>query len=232
VPTPTAPTPNQQERLPWTVSGIVYEASADGVRSLSGVRVVVDSHSAFGPEPTTTDVSGRYSASGLSPYNAANLADLVTGVIAVKDHYSQPCRPRIDQWHGGVASGVDVYLVPDAELRSTGTPASLPMLPTVLSGAVLERTPFGSRPLGGATVIADFGWGMSTAGHLVTYSDDTGRFLLCGFSQSYSPFWDEGATPFPTGKSRLRVFKSGMSETNLDVDVSSNRAVQIELSSR
>jgi hypothetical protein len=153
----------------------------------------------------------------------------IMGVLAQKAGYSQPCRPSIEQWRDGVADGVDIHLVADATLETSGRPNSLAILPSTLSGVVFEQVPGGVRPISGAKVTADFAWGMSRAGELVTYSDRAGRYFLCGFAQPYHPFWDEGAAPFPSGRAALSVSKSGFTSQRLDVDVRTSSTVHVEL---
>ena len=215
--------------MPWTVSGTVYESVGNERRPMADARV--DVSAAAGGGMTTTDADGRYAISGLTAYNTTNEKISIMGVIARKAAYSQLCRPAID-WRDGVAAGTDIYLVADANLSSTGTPNSLPVLPSTLAGVVLEQTPTGSRPVAGARVIADFGWGMSLTGELATFSDNAGRYLLCGFAEPYHPHWDEGGTDYPIGRTRLIVTRAGSARVDLDVDVSTDRRLDVELSAR
>ena len=216
--------------MPWIVSGTVYESVGHERRPMADARV--DVSAAAGGGMTTTGADGRYAISGLTAYNTTNEKISIMGVIARKAGYSQLCRPTIAEWRDGVVTGADIYLVADVNLSSTGTPSSLPVLPSMLTGVVLEQTPTGSRPVAGARVIADFGWGMNLTGQLATFSDEAGRYLLCGFAEPYHPHWDEGATDYPIGRTRLIVTRAGSARVDLDVDVSTDRRLDVELSAR
>ena len=123
------------------------------------------------PRPTPTATTRSPGAAGL-------LADLTgPSVIATKAGYSQPCRAPVASATNGV---LDIYLVSDEILSTTGVPSSMPILQPTLSGLVFERTPEGARPIPAAFVIGDFTGGFGWAPSATTRSDATGRYMLCG----------------------------------------------------
>ena len=76
---------------------------------------------------------------------------------AEKVGYGQPCRTLL------AGTTVDLHVVSDALLSTSGIPASLPITQPTLSGRIVEQTPQGLQPVAGARVTGDFsgglGWG-------------------------------------------------------------------------
>ena len=95
--------------------------------------------------------------------------------------YSQPCRVPIT-----ATTDIDIYMVSNALLATTGIPSSMPIQQPTLAGLVFEQTPQGRRPIPGATVIGDFTGGDGWAPSATTESDATGRYLLCGVQNVYA----------------------------------------------
>jgi hypothetical protein len=193
-PSAAPPVPAERSPAPVTVvSGTVFELGRDG----AGARVVAAS--IWGPKFTTTDSAGRYEVSGLHDLSGKSATPPLQSLSAIKDGYSQPCRPAIDRWLGGADHDLNIHLVADDILASTGTPSLLPMTGPVVVGVVFERTAQGRHPAAGVAVAVDFSNGMFRPPAAHTVSDAMGRFTLCGLTQPYRVFWDEGADDFPEG---------------------------------
>lgn len=192
-PVPVEPSPSTRT----TVFGTVFEVSLHGLRPLEGARVVVAS--IWGTKFATTDSAGRYEVSGLHDLLGQTETPPLQSLNAIKSGYSQPCRPAIGRWLVGADRELNIHLVADDILASTGTPPLLPMAGPVVAGIVFERTAQGRRPVAGAAVAVDFSNGMFRPPAAHTISDATGRFTLCGLTEPYRVFWDEGAHDFPEG---------------------------------
>src|SRR5262249_50231188 len=96
--------------------------------------------------------------------------------------YSQPCGVTFTPTSN---TTLDVYLVSNSILSTTGIPASMPIHQTTIVGTVFERMSDGStQGLPGATLIADFTGGMGWSPSATTVSDDSGRYLLCGLNST------------------------------------------------
>jgi len=167
--TPSAPLVPMQPSPPaaFTLSGVVYEISVDGRRPVADAQIDVSVEYQSWPPKTVSDAEGRYRISGMS----GSLK-----VIAGKAGYSQPCRTPVALTADRV---VDIYLVPDAILSTTGVPSSFPVVQPTLSGFVFEETPNGRSPIAGASVVGDFTGGLGWAPSAATRSDAAGRYLLC-----------------------------------------------------
>jgi hypothetical protein len=193
---PTAPTLVTVRTVPTVpavprLSGTVYEAAADGVRPLAGVGIDASAEYQSFPPTTFTDEKGHYEL----PLDTGR--DLK--IIAGKGGYSQPCRAAVATATNGV---LDIFLVSNALLATSGVPSSMPVVQPTLSGLVFERTADGSRPIPGAGVIGDFSGGMGWAPSATTLADATGHYMLCGVadvgwgfavsagSQGYVPVFD------------------------------------------
>src|SRR5437588_4815498 len=167
-PTPSPPPPPSA----FSVSGIVYESTASGRRSLAGVGIDVSLEYQSWPPRTTSDAQGHYQVSG--SYVASNGGFKVRGELP---GYSQPCRAPITPTQNGT---VDIYMVSNVLLSTTGAPSSMPSRPPTVTGLIFEQTPQGRRPIGGATVIGDFTAGDGWAPSATTISDVAGHYMLCG----------------------------------------------------
>lgn len=212
------------------VSGTVFEVTTESVRPLAGVRVVAWTGWDIGDASATTDVAGRYQISGLRDNHGGPIP--LQALTAVKEGYSQPCRARIDQWLAGSADEVNVYVVADDVLITGGMPALLPVSGPVLSGTVFRRGSNGGDPVAGAEVAVDFthGYTLVPGVGVRTLTDQVGRYTLCGLTQPYRVFWDEGAGDFPEGSAHVlsrrgagapltRVHVDVRTVTHLDIDV-------------
>jgi hypothetical protein len=223
------PGPSEPVRLTWTLSGVVYESAGDRRTPLPDARVVVAATGGGGI--AISDATGRYEISRPLPINSATEISIM-GVIAEKSGYSQPCRPSIEQWRDGIAEQVDIYLVADAILESTGIPRSVPVLASTLAGRVLERRGSFMHPVAGARVMADY-TGMYRAAQIGTVSDANGRYFLCGFAQPFRVFWDEVGDDFPEGQVTLHVSRRGfITSTVSGIDTRSVRELDLELSNQ
>jgi hypothetical protein len=172
-----------------------------------GIDVSIET-SHYSPQ-TTTDADGHYEVSG-----AGGAPGDLTGnlkVIAEKAGYNQPCRAPIASATNGV---LDIYLVSDETLSTTGMPSTMPILQPTLSGLVFERTSEGARPIPAAFLVGNFngdGWAPSAT----TRSDATGRYMLCGVSGRYGFV--------------LLALSSGYARVEMLVDVGRTSSFDIEL---
>jgi hypothetical protein len=141
---PPSPPPPPTPSGSLTLSGVVYEHTAQGKQPLAGVPLDISYPGDSFPPRVTTDPEGRYEVRGLAPQNLK--------VNAKLPGYSQLCRVAIDL---GSDSVRDVHLVSDAVLSTTGVPRTMPMVQPILSGVVVERTAEGVRPVTGAEGIAE-----------------------------------------------------------------------------
>ena len=175
---PSAPTalpasPVPAPAGPYKLSGFVYEATANGRRALPGVPLDVSAEYQSWPPQITSDTEGRYETS--RPAGSA------VKVAAEYAGYSQPCRVGVVL---NTDTTVDVYLVPNAVLATSGIPVSMPILEPTLFGRVVERTPDGLRPMAGVRVTADFSGGSGWAPSATTVTEATGLFTLCGVTDA------------------------------------------------
>jgi len=170
-PSPQAPSPVPPVETPApsiTLSGIVYENTANGVRPFASVPLDISSEIQSHTPRVASDDAGRYRLSGLSE-SAVKVAAEISG-------YSQPCRAAVILKGDAV---LDVHLVSNATLEREGVPSSLRMVDTVVSGRVVEGTPQGIQPVAGVKVTMDFSGGFGWAPSANTVTDQAGRFLLC-----------------------------------------------------
>lgn len=200
---PSPSTPNS------AVTGVVYEVTAAGRRPLGGVGIDMSAGYQSWPPQVTTDGDGRYTFPTVLP----SLALSGQKLIAEKAGYSQPCRVQ-------VVPGIrdhDIHLVSNVTLATAGMPASFPIVPPVLNGAVFEQTPAGRQPIAGASIILDFTGGMGWAPSARTTTDPRGRYVLCNV---------EVGTGF--GLSAL-VAKEGYASAFVDATVRPPNSFDIEL---
>lgn len=157
----------------FTLSGVVYESTPEGLRPLADAPLDVSAEYQSHNPRTISDSQGRYRISGLSGENLK--------VVIEKGGYSQPCRAAVALAGDSV---LDLYVVSDARVRQTGLPASMPITPPVLIGFVFERTVSGVKPVVGARVTVDFSGGLGWAPSATTLTDAAGRYLLCGVANA------------------------------------------------
>jgi len=168
-PAGSQPASTQSPAPPFTLSGVVYESTADGLRPLAGIPLDVSVEYQQWPPKVTSDSQGRYSVSGLQPDKLK--------VAAEKEGYSQPCRANVDLKRDSV---LDVFVVSNTLLARTGIPSSYPVIEPTLTGLVFERTAGGgTKPVSGVRVGIDFTGGWGWAPSAITVSDAEGRFLMC-----------------------------------------------------
>ena len=177
-PSPTTPSPTFPTNG-LTLSGVVYDSTTSGRRALAGVGIDVSpEYQSWSPQ-TTTDADGHYVVNVTHVDPADGTPGFGLKVSAVMAGYSQPCRAPVANATNGV---LDIYLVSDEILSTTGVPSSMPILQPTMSGLVFEQTPEGARPIPGASLIGDFSGGFGWAPSAATRSDAMGRYMLCGVS--------------------------------------------------
>jgi hypothetical protein len=196
-----APPPTPQPVV-TTVAGTVWESTITGRQPLPGVGIDLSPEFQYWPPTTTTDAQGHYQVTTI--HGTGKVRAELAG-------YSQPCRVPVT-----ATTGIDVYMVSNALLATTGIPSSMPIVPPTLTGLVFEQTPQGRRPIVGATVIGDFSYGYGWAPSATTQSDATGRYLLCAVQSVYDAFGVVASAP-------------GYAEKELGVDIPAISTFDIEL---
>jgi hypothetical protein len=127
-----------------------------------------------GPQTSRPTLTVAYRLAGLPSQNLK--------VRAEKVGYSQPCAAPFTSAGDTV---LDVYMVADAILSTTGVPSSMPIRQPIIMGTVSERMADGStQRLSGVRVIADFTAGLGWSPSATTVSDATGRYFLCGVTST------------------------------------------------
>jgi hypothetical protein len=231
---PGTPAPLSQTSL----SGTVFEVTSDSVRPLAGAEVVAaHGYSTSSASHGVSGSGGRYELTGLPDLGGGRSP--LQSLVAWKEGYSQPCRPTIDDWLAAEVDDVNVYLVANEILATIGVPSLLPLSEPVVSGTVFERSASGGDPVAGANVSVDFSryyWRRHGAFHLpgsgpFTVTDSAGRYTLCGLTQPYRPFWDEGGVDFPEGSAYVRVSRPVVDApvTIVPVDVRTVTQLDIEV---
>ena len=158
---------------PFVLSGTVYEHGPFGQRPVPNFVLEVAGDSGY-LSPQRTDDGGRYRFSLTTPDVA--LRARATGFV-------QPCSAT------AVVTGdttLDVHIVPDSVLVTSGIPSSMPIVEPQISGRVFERTASGDRPVIGARVHSAFKVGRWDWSEVVTATDASGRYLLCGVKDKTS----------------------------------------------
>jgi hypothetical protein len=161
----------------YSVSGVVYAHTPEGIRPLAGLRFqvwwsIVSAWDLYpGPTLVVSAQNGSYTATTSSQEVSL---DLVHVDIPYEPGFHAPCPPGLDALAGDAR--LDIHVVPDRVLSSSGMPVSVPITGTNVRGRVVERTKAGVRPVGGAAVrlVSDTELLRSS-----TLSDGTGKFLLC-----------------------------------------------------
>ena len=186
------------------LSGTVYEYTPAGRRSLPNVPLDVSVDFQAWPPQLTSDAEGRYGILK-APMSALKVRAEAPG-------YSQPCRA------GAILdrdTTLDVHLVSDTLLTSTGPPPSMPVAERRISGRVFERTPAGTQPISGSRIIGDFSAGFGWAPSATTLTDATGSYLLCGLEG------DLGV--------ELNVSKAGYAGATVHINLGLSTTYDIEL---
>jgi hypothetical protein len=169
--TPTTSSPTPPPVTPLTLTGVVYEYTAEGRRPLAGAAIDVSAeYQSYSPK-VFSDAEGRYTAADLT-----SLRD-DWKVVAQKAGYRQPCRTRLSH------TTVDLHVVSEAILSTTGIPRSFPITQPTLSGRVVEATPEGRRPVSGVSVVGDFSGGNGWGPAALTMTDSDGGYVLCGLDE-------------------------------------------------
>ena len=75
---------------------------------------------------------------------------------------------------------LDVHIVRETVLLTSGIPASMPITEPQISGRVFERTASGDRTIADARVHSAFKVGRWDWLDVVTATDGSGRYVLCG----------------------------------------------------
>jgi hypothetical protein len=165
-----APAPN-----PLAVSGVVLEHTAEGSRPLAGLRFLMffsadQSWDNDNPGPTsvTSDGNGRYLV-------AAPIGSLVAIEIPGEAGYHAPCPPGFDHITGN--ANMDIHVVADTILSSTGRPQSVPYTPVWISGTVVEGSYDDALPVAGASV--ELAGEVGAPLRSVTLSNSNGNFFVC-----------------------------------------------------
>ncbi len=170
LPVITLPTPSVP---PFSVSGTIVEHAVTGKRPLAGFHFTVIGSGVTASPLTvdvTTDANGRYEATGF-PRNAWITVSL-TG-------HRAPCPIYPSLLLSNSILNLDV--VSDATLASTGIPDSLPTHSPTISGTVSETASAGGSPIEGA--LLELSYGTTPFDALVlasTLSDAAGRYFVCG----------------------------------------------------
>jgi len=173
--TPSLPLPPSV----YVLSGTVYEHSQSGARPLARVPLATESADSLGTTNTvpfyTTNDDGQYRIE-FEGWRGPGLRI----VRAVASGYRQPCRAATTLKDG--ENILDVHLVPESVLSTSGIPSSLPVVEPFVSGLVFERTTQGDLPVKGALVNGEFGWDFrdEVIVGATTLTDASGRYLLCG----------------------------------------------------
>jgi hypothetical protein len=159
---------------PYSVTSVVADENGRPIEAASvdaccvGGSSYTYSHLHLG-DPLLTDSSGRFRMTGIP-------AGALLWFRAHKDGYVQQCAAAPVMVQGDVA--IDLALVSRA--NPTATAPSAPGFRSV-SGTVVETTTTGKQPVAGAIVVFSEYEDFEPA---TTYSDQAGRFVLCGLPAS------------------------------------------------
>ena len=163
------------------------------------------------PTEVTTDQFGRYAANRGEP-------GLVGITIPDDAGYHAPCPAGFNDLREDRT--MNVYVVADTTLTTTGMPASMPTTAPMVSGKVFERISGGTQPVVGATVsLSPLGLDEVIS---VSLTDADGRFLLC-------------SAPPHTGTDTVMVVgvrKAGYKPMGRELTVTDDNHVNLELTPR
>jgi hypothetical protein len=198
-----------------SVSGVVYVHGPAGRQRLAGFRFsLVWDYSPWDDYPTTvvTDEFGRY---------AANRGEPGVVGIAIPDSagYHAPCPAGFDNLAANRT--MDIHVVPDTTLTTTGVPSSMPTTVPRVSGTVFERTSDGKQPVVGATVFLNPTLGLGEV-LSVSLTDAEGTYLVC----AAPPHTGTGAVM------ELGVSKAGYDPKGRQLTVTGDNHVNLELTPR
>ena len=162
--TPKVPSPSSV-----TLSGVVFDHTANGQVPRANVPLLVHAWYANVFMPVTSDANGRY-----------RLSDVPVGPISIasadKSGYYTPCPAGWDVVKSDQV--FDVHVVSASVLSTTGLPAFTPDGAIWVSGIVFERGLQGERPIAGATVTLGGNPNDSRVA-ATTLTDAAGRYLIC-----------------------------------------------------
>ena len=169
--TPSRPVPPSV----FVLSGTVYEHSPSGVRPLGGVPLDVPLATGSAAPPHTSNADGHYRVE-FEGWRGPGLRT----VRAAASAYRQPCRASTVLTNG--ENILDVHVVSESVLSTSGIPSSMPIVEPYVSGYVFERTAQGDLPVKGALVSGEFGWDLRDEPivEVTTLTDATGRYVICG----------------------------------------------------
>jgi hypothetical protein len=195
-----------------SVSGVVFlEGPAGRQRLANFLFSLLWNDDPWDDYPTrlSTDELGRYAATRGEP-------GLVGIAIPDGAGYHAPCPAGFDNLSQNRT--MNIYVVADATLTTTGVPASLPTTNPTVSGTVFERALNETRPVAGAEV---FLIRNPSAGSVfsATLTDAAGRFLLC----AAPPGIGTGTLMY------LEVDKQGYRPTHREIAVGTADRVDLEL---
>jgi hypothetical protein len=159
-----------------TISGVVWQHAADGVKPLGVASVwgwVQTAGSGWRVGPNKTDLDGRYS------FQVPTGASLRVQLSALY----QPCVVTIS---ASSTVSHDVHIVADPAQLGAHLPAELLADVPTLSGVVFENTPDGKQPVPGVRLEVDMIYGLGDVS-ATTLTDSDGRYVLCGLTGN-SPY--------------------------------------------
>ena len=175
VPSPTPVAGTMGHRGTATVSGTVYEHRASGARPLAGFRFTLRASTnpwVYRDQEVTSDAGGHY------VFSAAIGTNLVVQIPADAGYHA-PCPAGLERILDD--ANVDVHLVLDSVLTSTGMPESvptwIPRVSGVVSLQVLDGPEVHGLPLVGASV--ELVRSPGGLGNSITLTDGEGRYVLC-----------------------------------------------------
>jgi hypothetical protein len=160
---------------PFSVSGTIFEHTVTGRRPLGGFQFTVTGSGGSGSPLTvdvTSDADGRYEATGFPG---------MTEITVSLAGYRTPC-PLHTVLVLNSNSILNLDVVSDATLASTGIPQSLPTnFPLRVSGTVTETVTAGGGPVRGVALELFYGLPTSESDRALasTLSDAAGRYLVC-----------------------------------------------------
>jgi hypothetical protein len=120
------------------------------------------------PQVVVSGADGSYTASAAS-------VDLVHVELPEGAGFHAPCASGLDGLEGRIT--MDIHVVSDDTLSSTGLPASVPTTDLKVRGNVMTRTAAGVQVITGAIVRLTLE--IDHVPRSSTLSDRSGRFLLC-----------------------------------------------------
>ena len=157
------------------ISGTVYQVTNSGAQPLAGA--VVTAQVGGDSRQVVADAAGGYSVD----VPASSPGSVLVWLFGRKSGFSSPCRPSLDSWRRSHRARVDLFLVANQILSTSGMPPYYPLTPPAISGTVR----FNGIPIKGVPVLASISGQKSTVAD--TFSDSTGRYTLCGLNPPPNP---------------------------------------------